>query len=269
MISIFFIVLFKLLIMETYNNPQTSNVQNGNKPFSTINLILKIAGALAVVFLLFLPVAGCDYNGPMNMGEARNFTWKGWDIVKGFFNSGSVNFGMQTGTAMDTTMTLLFMLSMVCGLIILAFKKPIQFMIGGIAGLSTFLIAYFIAKNKYTGSQDGVTYGIQMEIGAYLALLCYAGIAITALIKQMSSNKNQAAPYYNAPPVYNPAQQNPVQQPVQQQFQSQQQYKAPPPPVQQMQQNAPKQKFCSKCGYKFPDNYTGNFCGKCGTKRMF
>lgn len=109
---------------------------------------------------------------------------------------------------------------------------------------------------------------VQLKIGAYLALLTFAGIAIAGLIRLLANKNQQAIPTYTTRPIYTQQ-----QQPIQQQYQ--QQAQTPPPPQQQVapppqaQQFGMKQKFCVKCGNKFPENITVKFCTKCGAKILY
>jgi hypothetical protein len=238
--------------MEKFNQ-QTPNVQSAGKNAFSVNLIFKIAGALAVVFLLFLPVAGCENSGQYGGYDMSSYTVNGLDFIEGLFKQGS---------QIDAT-SILFLLSMISGVVIIFLNKPLQFIIGGISGLGTFLIAFLITKSKQGGEI------VVLKIGAYLALLFYAGIAVAALIRLLSLNKTAAiAPPYTSQPVFYPPKQTTLQQPVQQQYQAPTHYQQPPP-QQPIQQPARSQKFCGKCGYKFPENYTGKFCSKCGAKRLY
>jgi ribosomal protein L40E len=238
--------------MQPNINPQTQGPSSS--PVS-ITLILKICGALATVFLLFLPVAGC-----------KNYTQydvNGLDFIKGLF---------KAGAQIDAT-SILFILSMITGVIIIFFNKPLQFVIGGAAGFLTFIAAYFITKSK-----QGMDI-VQLKIGAYLALLTFAGIAIAGLIRLLATKNKNNVQTFNPQPIYNQQQQSPIQQQYQQQPQVQQPYQqqvqTPPPPQQQappppqMQQPVMKQKFCVKCGNKFPENITVKFCTKCGAKILY
>lgn len=215
--------------METYNNPNQNNSQNQGG-LST-NIILKICGALAVVFLMFLPVAGCE--------GYSNYNVNGYDII---FKAKELS-----------VFLIFFIISVLCGVAILFFNKPIQFIIVSLSGLIAFLAAYFLAKSK-----DGMQM-MEMKIGAYLAMLTYIAIAVISFIK----NSTEKKPLYNQPftqqpyqqqPQYNPQQQNPTQQYSQAQYNPQLQ--KPTPPL--------RPKFCTKCGNKFPENYQGKFCTQCG-----
>jgi len=232
--------------MQPNINPQPQSTSN--TPLS-ISLILKICGALAVVFLLFLPVAGCENTNTYNVN--------GLDFIKGLFKSG----GRIDGTS------IFFLLSLISGVVIIFFNKPLQFIIGGAAGFVTFLAAFFITKSK-TGMDI-----VQLKIGAYLALLTFAGIAITGLIRLLAAKNKSTEPVpFITQPVYTQQQQTKVQQPIPQQYQQQiqtpplQQQQTPPP---QIQQPVMKQKFCVKCGNKFPEGGALKFCTKCGAKIMF
>lgn len=228
--------------MQPNINPQPQSPTSS--PIS-IALILKICGALAVVFLLFLPVAGCENTSQYNVN--------GLDFIKGIFKSGGK----------FDAVSAFFFLSIISGVVIIFFNKPIQFLIGGAAGFVTFLAAFFITKSK--SGMDVV----QLKIGAYLALLTFVGIAIAGLIRLLATKNKTTVPTFNPQPVYNQQQQPPIQQQYQQQVQT------PPPPQQQVapppqaQQPGMKQKFCVKCGNKFPENITVKFCTKCGAKILY
>jgi hypothetical protein len=226
--------------METYNNvPQTNKPQESG--FSIINLIVKICGGLAVVFLMFLPVAGCE--------RTNDYNTSGLDILKGLFNSrGEIDVS-----------TVLFFLSISCGIVIAVLRKPLLFIIFAAAGIITFLSAYFYVKSKNQMDM------LELKIGAFLAIMTYIAVIVLSIIKMTTGNKSavtQPLPQSIPPP-----------QNIQQQPYVQPQYTPPPPPVSQQQnsQYQPQQqpiqpKFCSKCGNKFPENFQGNFCTSCGTK---
>jgi|GEM_PF-2256258 len=227
--------------MQPNINPQPQSPSSS--PIS-ITLILKICGALAVVFLLFLPVAGCENTSQYNVN--------GLDFIKGIFKSGGK----------FDAVSAFFFLSIISGVVIIFFSKPLQFLIGGAAGFVTFLAAFFITKSK-----SGMDI-VQLKIGAYLALLTFVGIAIAGLIRLLANKNKNTVPAFNTQPFY--TQQQPA---VQQQYQQQVQTPLPPPqpiaPPPQMQQPALKQKFCVKCGNKFPENVPVKFCTKCGAKILF
>jgi hypothetical protein len=213
--------------METSQYPQTPNQLAPKRNTFDINLILKLGGVLAVLFLLFLPVAGCQGTNSANIN--------GIDIIK--------------GKNMDIAIRIFFILSLICGVVLFLFKKPMQLSIMAIAGIVTFLASYFIAKSK--AGMDIM----EMKVGAYLALLVYAGIAVIGFIKSASQNKQPVIYSSNQQPYYS-QQQPPLTQPTVQ------------PPV-QAQQNVPRQKFCGKCGAKFPEINPGKFCTKCGEKVLY
>jgi hypothetical protein len=228
-----------------YNN-QPVNQQPQAPSGISLSLILKICGVLAVIFLLFLPIAGCKGTNAYNV--------KGLDMFEGIFKSGKID-----------ASSIFFILSVISGIIIIFFNKPVQFIIGGAAGLITFLAAFFIVRSK-----PGMDV-VQMKIGAYLAILIYAGIAIAALIKAMGANSTKPAYSPTMQPTYPPQPQQPIYPPQTQQpvYPPQPQQPIYPPQPQQPvqpQQTAPKQKFCTKCGNKFPENNTAKFCTKCGAK---
>lgn len=229
--------------MQPNFNPQPQ--KTSGSPIS-ITLILKICGALATVFLLFLPVAGCkDYT---------QYDVNGLDFIKGLF---------KAGAQIDAT-SILFILSMITGVIIIFFNKPLQFLIGGASGFITFLAAFFITKSK-----QGMDI-VQLKIGAYLALLTFAGIAVAGLIRLLAIKNKNTVPNFNPQPIYNPQQQTPIQQQYQQQVKTpptQYQTQVAPPP--QPHQPLMKQKFCVTCGNKFPENITIKFCTKCGAKILY
>jgi hypothetical protein len=236
-----FILKLKISNMQPNINPQPQSTKSS--PMS-VTLILKICGALATVFLLFLPVAGCE--------NYTQYDVNGLDFIKGL---------TKAGAQIDAT-SILFIISMITGVVIVFFNKPIQFVIGGATGFVTFLAAYFITKSK-----QGMDI-VQLKIGAYLGLLTFAGIAIAALIRLLATKNQNTVPAYNTQPIYT-QQQPPVQQQYQQQVQTPpppQQQAAPPP---QMQNPTMKQKFCVKCGNKFPENVPVKFCTKCGAKILF
>lgn len=219
--------------MENSQYPQNPNQQVPQGNAFDLNLILKIGGVIAVLFLLFLPVAGCQGTNSANIN--------GVDIIK--------------GKNMDMAIRIFFILSLLCGVVMLLFKKPSQIAIIAIAGIVTFLVSYFIAKSK-TGMDI-----MEMKVGAYLALMVYAGIAVVGFIKSSSQNK-QPVSYSPPPQPYYSQQQPPVSQPpVQPPVQMQQSY--------QTQPTVPKQKFCGKCGNKFPEVNPGKFCTKCGEKVLY
>jgi hypothetical protein len=215
--------------MENNSNiPQTNTPQAGG--FSVINLIIKICGGLAVVFLMFLPVAGCERTNDYNVS--------GLDIFKGIFKAnGEIDLS-----------TILFFLSVSCGIVIAILRKPLLHVILAGAGIVTFLSAYIYFKSR--SNMDVV----ELKIGAFLAIMTYIAIIVLGIIKLATGNKSAAT---QPVPLNTPPPQNYQPPPS-----VQQQYTPPPPPQQQI----PRPKFCTKCGNKFPENYQGKFCTSCGTK---
>ena len=219
--------------METNNYYQKPNVQNTGSSQFSINIILKICGALAVVCLMFLPVAGCkNYN---------QYNVNGCDLI---FKATKMDFSL-----------VFFILSVLCGLAIIFFNKPVQFVIGSLSGIVTFLIAFFYVKSK-----QGMDI-MELKIGAYLALLIYMAIAVVSFIRKTSVKPQSISQQF----------QN-TQYSQQPKYPQQQQYSPPSPVPQQpqpQQQQALKPKFCTKCGNKFPENFQGQFCTSCGSKIQF
>ncbi|MFH0867120.1 MAG: hypothetical protein V1904_13070 [Bacteroidota bacterium] len=211
--------------METFNNtPQNNLPKQGG---FNMNIIFKICGALAVIFLMFLPVAGCERTNEYNVN--------GLDIFKGVFKSGEID-----------ASTVLFFLSLSCGIAIIFFRKALLFMIFGTSGIVTFLSAYIYVKSK-----NGMDV-VELKIGAFLAIMSFIAIIVLGIIKMAAGNKSVSAPLVQQPqitpqPQYNQQSQNIYHPSVQQQ----------PPP---------RPKFCTKCGNKFPENYQGKFCTSCGVR---
>lgn len=217
--------------METYNTtPPADSTPKGG---FNMNIVLKILGALAVIFLMFLPVAGCE--------GTNQYSVKGTDII---FKADRVTLSM-----------LLFILSVSCGIAIIFFRKPLMFIIFGTAGIVSFLSAYFYEKSR-TGMDV-----VELKIGAFLAIMAYMAVIVLAIVKKVTANNN-------SDPLIFPSQEIPPPPPPQQQQYTHQQYmppvSPPPPPLQQQPLTRPK--FCTKCGIKFPENYQGKFCSGCGAK---
>lgn len=198
-----------------------------------MNIILKICGALAVIFLMFLPVAGCE--------KTNEFNVSGLDLIKGIFKSGEID-----------ASSVLFFLSVSCGIAIIFFRKALLFMIFATSGIITFLSAYIYVKSK-----NGMDV-VELKIGAFLAIMSFIAVIVLGIIKMATGNKSVSAQQYPQPQFTPQPQFN--QQP---QYAQQQQYMPPPP---QPQQQALRPKFCTKCGNRFPENYQGKFCTSCGTQ---
>lgn len=223
--------------METYSNtPQNNPPKQGG---FNMNIILKICGALAVVFLMFLPVAG--YNGT-NQANSN-----GIDII---FNSTKNRIDeIFNGDPLFLVMLIFFILSVSCGIAIIFFRKPLLFMIFATLGIISFLTSYLIIKSKDDANI------IELKIGAFLAIMSYIAIIVLSIIQKATANKQPIAIMVPPPQV--------TRQP---QYSQQSQYIPPPPPPPVQQQQPPRPKFCTKCGNKFPDNYQGKFCTSCGVR---
>lgn len=195
-----------------------------------MNIILKICSALAVIFLMFLPVAGCE--------KTNEFNVCGLDLIKGIFKSGEID-----------ASSVLFFLSVSCGIAIIFFRKALLFMIFATSGIITFLSAYIYVKSK-----NGMDV-VELKIGAFLAIMSFIAVIVLGIIKITTGNKSVSFQQYPQPP-FTP----------QPQYNQQSQYVPSPPPLQVQQQQPLRPKFCTKCGNKFPENYQGKFCTSCGAK---
>lgn len=191
--------------------------------------IIKILGGLAVVFLMFLPVAGCERTNEYNV--------YGYKMLRDIFKSGEI----------DTTWVLFF-LSVACGITIIFLRKYLLPIIFATAGIIFFFAAYIYVKSK-----QGMDI-VELKIGAFLAIFAFIAVIVMSIIKMATGNKQA---------VITPVQQ--PQYPPPPQYTQQQQYVPPPPPPPAQQQQF-RPKFCTKCGNKFPENYQGKFCTQCGAK---
>lgn len=198
-----------------------------------MNIILRILGGLAVIFLMFLPVAGCERTNEYNVS--------GLDMLKGIFKS------PENADASS----ILFFMSIGCGIAIIFMRKALPYMILATAGIISFFAAYIYVKSK-----QGMDV-VELKIGAFLAIMAFIAVIVMSIIKLATGNKSPQ-PVVIPPPQYPPQPQNLQQN----------QYTPPPPPPspQVQQQTTYRPKFCTTCGNKFPENYTGKFCTQCGTK---
>lgn len=223
--------------METTGN--TNQVQGGIN--FDLKLILKLSGILAVIFLLFMPVAGCKGT------DAGNIS--GLDLL-------------TKSKDLDIIVKIFFILSLLCAVVLFFMKKYIHLAIVAFSGIVTFLISFIVASGK---SDFKV---IELKAGAYLAILVYLAIGVISMIKKTTESESQMAPNVIPQNPY-PQQNQYIQQPPQNYQQVQPQYQTPPV-VNSTQdlgtQPAFRPKFCPKCGNKFVENFTGKFCTSCGNK---
>jgi hypothetical protein len=220
--------------METNNMvPPVTTPKSGG---FNLNIILKILGGLSVVFLMFLPVAGCEGTNQYNVN--------GIDVI---FKAQEFDISV-----------VFFALAVACGITIIFMRKSLLSLIFAGTGIITFLSSYFYVKSK---SHMDV---MELKVGAFLAIFSFIAVIVLSIIKMVTANKSAEPLQFQQPQPVPPP---PVIPQNQQQYmppQPQNQYVSPPPapPAQQ----TPRPKFCSKCGNKFPENFQGKFCTSCGTK---
>jgi len=109
----------------------------------------KLAAVLAIISILFLPVAGCG---------GRNVT--GIDIIK--------------EEQIEASIKIFLLLSIICGIIILFLKNYIPIAFLAIGGIVTLFISYFIAHDKLDR--------IELKVGAFIAIISYAANAVIGFV---------------------------------------------------------------------------------------
>lgn len=220
-----------------------------------LKLILKLSGILAVICLMFMPVAGCKGSDAGNVS--------GLDILT---KSQDLNIAVK----------IFFIFSILAAVVVFFMKKYLHLAIVAFSGIASLLISFFIATAK---SEYSI---VELKVGSYLAIVVYLAIGVISIIKKIGEANPQAigvlpnsnfppkqytppAPHYNQPP-----QPQNYQAPQVQNYQPPQPQVQTPPVVNAAPTVNPqatfRPKFCPKCGNKFAENFTGKFCTSCGNK---
>ena len=132
-------------------------------------LISKIAAAVAIISIIFAPVAGCG---------STNFS--GLDIV--------------LSKDVSSEVKLFLIISVVCGILIFVLEKHSQLTVSAIAGGAALIIAYLIVHSK-----NGA---IELRVGSFIALI---GYAVSGTINFMQMQKSSGIADGVSPPSPNPS----------------------------------------------------------------
>ena len=159
--------------------------------------IIKLAGILAVISMLFLPMAGCG-----------TFTFSGLDIIK---SSGTESvsdkvagnvFGVDTpAPTSDNTIKILLIAAVVMGVLVIILKRKSQVFFASIVGIVLLVGAYVYMKSSLSAkgnSMGGLNddnsnsnlFGmdasdmIELKSGAYLAVISFLIAAFIARSKK-------------------------------------------------------------------------------------
>ena len=158
--------------------------------------IIKLAGILAVISMLFLPMAGCG-----------TFTFSGLDIIKSSGTesvSGKVAgdiFGMDSkAPATDNTIKILLIAAVVMGVLVIVLKRKGQVFFASIVGLLLLVGAYIYMKSNLSAKSNSLSDGndlnnsnlfgmdasdmIELKSGAYLAVISFLVAAFIAKSKK-------------------------------------------------------------------------------------
>jgi hypothetical protein len=161
--------------------------------------IIKLAGILAVISMLFLPMAGCG-----------TFTFSGLDIIKSSSSesvSGKVAgdiFGVDSKapSTADNTIKILLIAAIVMGVLVIVVKRKGQAFLASIVGILLLVGAYIYMKSNLSAKSN--TLGglndlnnstnnflgmdasdmIELKSGAYLAVISFLVAAFVAKSKK-------------------------------------------------------------------------------------
>ncbi len=125
------------------------------------NIIIKISGVLAIVSILFFPIAGC---GPINI--------TGID----FFQAQEI----------DVVIKLIVGCSLLAAVAVIILKDQNQTFVAAIVGLILLVAAYFVAKSKMKPNGNDfmdMSGAITLKSGAYLSVI---GFVVAAIVSKLN-----------------------------------------------------------------------------------